>query len=171
MSSLRLAALVLIGITLRAAAESPRLGVPLDDQAVAALDYTVLPDGDGLPPGSGTAREGAGIFQAHCIACHGAEGTGSVNDALVGGDGTLGTDDPQKTVGSYWPYATTVFDYVRRAMPLQAPGTLKADEIYAVTAYVLFLNGIVADDEVLDEESLPRVKMPNRDGFIRAWPP
>ena len=145
--------------------------MPLDAEALAALDYTVLPDGDGLPPGAGTARAGADVFRQHCIACHGADGEGAVNDALVGGQGSLASDSPQKTVGSFWPYATTVFDYIRRAMPYQAPGTLDDDEIYAVTAYVLYLNGIVSEDDRIDQKTLPLVKMPNREGFTRAWPP
>ena len=154
-----------------ALAESPALGVPLDAETVAALDYTVLPDGDGLPPGAGTVEAGGAVFRQHCIACHGADGTGAVNDALVGGQGSLSTTSPQKTVGSYWPYATTLFDYIRRAMPYQSPGNLGNDDLYAVTAYILFLNGIVTEDAMLDRENLPLVKMPNLDGFTRAWPP
>lgn len=151
--------------------ESPQLGEPVDADRLAQLDYTVLPDGDGLPAGSGSASEGAQVFQQHCIACHGENATGGVNDALAGGHGTLDSDTPKKTVGSYWPYATTLLDYVRRAMPLQAPGTLEDDELYAVTAYLLFLNGIVAEDATMDAESLPSVKMPNRDGFSWAYSP
>jgi cytochrome c len=151
--------------------ESPGLGKPVDADTLARIDYTVLPDGDGLPDGSGTAEQGAVVYQQHCIACHGEGATGGVNDALVGGIGSLAGASPKKTVGSYWPYATTVFDYIRRAMPLQAPGTLTSDEIYAVTAYVLHLNGVVAENAVLDAESLPLVKMPNRDGFTWDYSP
>jgi cytochrome c len=154
-----------------ALAEAPSLGVPLDPETVAALDYTVMPNGDGLPPGAGTVEAGGAVFRQHCIACHGADGAGAVNDALVGGQGSLATPSPQKTVGSYWPYATTLFDYIRRAMPYQSPGILADDDLYAVTAYILFLNGIIAEDAGLDQENLPLVKMPNRDGFIPAWPP
>ena len=142
------------------AAEPPELGVPLDPGQVAAVDFTVLPDGDGLPPGSGTAREGAAE-----------DGSGGVNDALVGGLGSLATANPAKTIGSYWPYATTVFDYIRRAMPMQAPGTLGDDEVYAVTAYLLYLNGIVEEDDTMNRDTLPRVEMPNRDGFLPGWQP
>ena len=106
-----------------------------------------------------------------CIACHGEKGTGGINDALAGGRGTLASDAPKKTIGSYWPYATTVLDYVRRAMPLQAPGTLSDDDLYAVTAYLLYVNGIIGEDASMDAESLPDVKMPNADGFSWAYSP
>ena len=154
-----------------ALAESPMLGEPVDPETLVAIDYTVMPDGEGLPEGSGTALEGEAVYQQHCIACHGERGEGTVNDALVGGNGTLATPSPKKTVGSYWPYATTVFDYVRRAMPLQTPGVLTNDEVYAVTAYVLFMNGIVEESAAIDAESLPLVKMPNRDGFTWDYTP
>ena len=153
------------------AQESPGLGEPVDAETIAAIDYTVMPDGEGLPAGSGSAIEGRSVFNLHCIACHGQDGQGTLNDRLVGGHGTIGTDSPVKTVGSYWPYATIVFDYVRRAMPFQSPGVLSNDELYAVTAYVLYLNEIVAEDEVLDAESLPTVPMPNRDGFVWGYSP
>ena len=154
-----------------ALAETPGLGEPVDAVELARIDFTVLPDGDGLPPGAGTAEEGAGVFARHCVACHGEGGQGGINDALVGGAGTLPSERPVKTVGSYWPYATTVFDYIRRAMPLTSPGVLSADETYAVTAYLLFLNGIVPSDRVIDAKSLPDVKMPNRNGFEWAYSP
>ncbi|HEX7127490.1 MAG TPA: cytochrome c, partial [Thermodesulfobacteriota bacterium] len=106
------------------------------------------------------------IFQQQCVVCHGPSGTEGPMDRLAGGQGSLAGDSPVKTVGSYWPYATTVFDYIRRAMPLTAPGSLTADQAYAVTAYVLFLNGIVGESDVIDAGSLPQVRMPNRDGFV-----
>ena len=121
----------------------------------------------GLPAGSGTATQGEAIYVAKCQACHGEKGSGKPNDALVGGIGTLAPDKvPMKTVGSFWPYATTLFDYVRRAMPFQESQSLTSDELYAVSAYILHLNGIVAANDVLDAQSLPKVRMPNRDGFI-----
>jgi S-disulfanyl-L-cysteine oxidoreductase SoxD len=128
---------------------------------------SVAPDGTGLPVARGSAREGKAVYDAQCAVCHGAKGEG-IGDfpPLVGGRETLATEQPLYTVGSYWPYATTVWDYINRAMPYQAAGTLKASEVYAVTAYVLFLNGIVRDSQVLDQKSLPRVRMPNRDGFV-----
>lgn len=152
-------------------AESPALGVPVDDATLQNIDFTILPNGDGLPPGSGTAREGAAVYLKYCQACHGDGGTGGVNDVLVGGQGSLNTAAPQKTIGSYWPYATTVFDYIRRAMPLPTPGVLSADEIYAVTAYILHLNDIIPEDQAMTAETLPRVEMPNRDGFVWAYSP
>jgi len=136
--------------------------------AVAERDLTVFPDGRGLPPGQGSAREGRVVFATHCAACHGAAGEGS-NDfpRLVGGVGTLKTSSPVLTVGSYWPYATTLWDYNRRAMPYPQPGLLTDAEVYAVTAYILHMNGIVKENDVLDARTLPAVRMPNRDGFVR----
>lgn len=142
-------------------------GVPLSADDVSAIDITVLTDGSGLPPGRGSVEQGAEVYARHCRACHGADAEGDPNDALAGGRGSLAGDEPQKTIGSYWPFATTVFDYVRRAMPYQAPGSLTDDEVYAVTAYLLFENGIVAADATLDANSLPQVVMPNRNGFSR----
>lgn len=171
MHNSRLAALALAIVLPVGAQESPQLGKPVDAATLDAIDYTVLPNGDGLPGGSGNALDGAVVFQQHCIACHGEGAAGGVNDALVGGRGSLTTAQPKKSIGSYWPYATTIFDYVRRAMPLQAPGTLSSDEIYAVTAYLLYLNEIVGERDLIDAETLPAVKMPNRDGFTWAYAP
>ena len=150
--------------------ESPGLGVPLNRAELDALQVSILPDGSGLPPGSGSVQAGASVFARHCAACHGIDGTGSTNDALVGGAGSLTGPRPVLTVGSYWPWATTLFDYVRRAMPYTSPGTLSDGEVYSVTAYVLFLNGIVAEDSVLDAERLAAIRMPNVDGFYQAYP-
>jgi len=169
-SRCRFLLLVLIANTV-IAEDSPGLGEAVDADTIAAIDYTVMPDGTGLPPGAGSAADGREVFDRNCIACHGAKGEGTVNARLVGGQGTLDTDDPVKTVGSYWPYATTVFDYIRRAMPLQTPGILSNDELYAVTAYLLYLNGIVEEDAVMTADSLPAVAMPNRDGFVWAYSP
>jgi S-disulfanyl-L-cysteine oxidoreductase SoxD len=134
---------------------------------IARMDMTVLPDGTGLPDGKGTATEGAAIFAARCAACHGDKGQG-VGDfpALVGGRGTLTSDKPLLTVGSYWPYATTIFDYIRRAMPYEAAGELSADETYALTAWILAQNTIIKPSAVIDRRTLPKVQMPNRDGFL-----
>lgn len=142
------------------------LGRQATEAEVQRWDIDVSPPGAGLPPGRGTVAEGAKVFSAKCSACHGPTGVEGPMDRLVGGQGTLKSERPVKTVGSYWPYATTLFDYVRRAMPFQAPKSLTADEVYAVSAYILSLNGIIGPDDVLDARSLPRVRMPNRDGFI-----
>jgi cytochrome c len=123
-----------------------------------------------LPPGSGTPAQGEAIFNSKCIACHGPQGSGTVNDRLVGGQGTLTSPAPVKTIGSYWPYATTVFDYVRRAMPYPEPHSLADPEVYALTAYLLSLNGIIAKDAVMDAKTLPKVQMPNRSHFIVFYP-
>jgi mono/diheme cytochrome c family protein len=152
-----------------AAQEGPRLGVPATPQQVAGWDISIGPDGAGLPPGSGTAAAGKAVYEAKCLACHGADGAGQPNDRLVGGEGTLREAAPIRTIGSYWPYATTVFDYIRRAMPYVAPHTLTADETYAVTAYLLALNGVIGEGDVMDATTLPKVVMPNRDGFDSAY--
>jgi len=149
-------------------AQSPTFGVgrtPKPDE-VKAIDIDVTPDGKGLRPGRGTAAAGKDVYTRRCETCHGPTGTEGPQDVLVGGRGSLDTFTPQKTVGSYWPYATTLWDYINRAMPFDHPGTMTADEVYGATAYVLFLNGIVGEQEVLDPTTLPRLKMPNRDGFV-----
>jgi mono/diheme cytochrome c family protein len=168
-----MAALAALGLVAGAAlAEPPAIGQPAAPGAIAGWNIDVLPDGTGLPDGKGTAREGAGIYAASCAACHGERGQGGSaypGPRLVGGRGTLATAHPEKTVGSFWPYATTLFDYVRRAMPYSAPESLSADQLYGVVAYLLYLNGIVGEGTVLDRASLPRVRMPNRNGFIDAY--
>jgi cytochrome c len=143
------------------------VGRPASEAEIAARDVSVFPDGAGLPRGHGTAREGKPLFAAQCAACHGASGEGRDDyPALVGGRATLTTSAPVLTVGSYWPHATTVWDYIHRAMPYVAPGTLRPDDVYALTSFLLHANGIVREDEVLDERTLPLVEMPNRGGFV-----
>lgn len=141
-------------------------GRPATPEEIKLWDIDVRPDGKGLPAGSGTVLDGKTIYEENCVACHGVNGQGGIKDRLVGGQGTLTSARPIKTVGSFWPYSTTLFDYVRRAMPYQAPGTLGVDETYAVTAYILSLNGLLPETGKLDKDSLPKVMMPNRDGFI-----
>ena len=141
-------------------------GRPATPEEIKLWDIDVRPDGKGLPDGSGTATAGKSIFADNCAVCHGDNGQGGIKDRLVGGQGTLATDHPIKTVGSYWPYATTLYDYIHRAMPYQAPGSLSNDDYYSLAAYILSLNGIVPPEARLDKETLPKVKMPNRDGFI-----
>ena len=150
-----------------ARAQSPTFGVgraPKADE-LHAIDIDIAPDGKGLPPGSGTAAAGKEVFTRRCETCHGPTGKEGPQDVLVGGKGSLATPRPQKTIGSYWPYATTLWDYIRRAMPFDHPGTLTADEIYSTTAYLLFLNGIVGETDPVDQSTLPKIQMPNRNGF------
>jgi S-disulfanyl-L-cysteine oxidoreductase SoxD len=148
-------------------AQVPQFGQAIAPSDIAPWDISIGPAGAGLPSGRGTATEGEVVYAANCQACHGEKGVGGPNDALVGGIGSLAPGKaPVKTVGSYWPYATTLFDYIRRAMPFPETKSLTNDEVYAVSAYILNLNGVVGTDEVLDAQSLPKVKMPNRDGFI-----
>jgi mono/diheme cytochrome c family protein len=161
------AALALLGmVAATVAAEGPGLGVPASPATIAARDISIAPDGAGLPAGSGTAIDGEKIYLARCLACHGEKGQDGLHDRLVGGHGSLTTKAPVKTVGSYWPYATTLFDYVRRAMPYQEPRSLQDGEVYALTAYLLHLNGIVGQQESMNAATLPKVKMPNRDNFV-----
>ena len=134
------------------------------------MDITVAPDGTGLPPGSGSVSAGAAGIHTKMRGCHGPRGEGGPQDRLTGGVGTLRSNKPVKTAVSYWPAATTLFDYVRRAMPITTPQSMTNDEVYAVTAYLLSIDGVVPKDAVLDAKSLPKVKMPNRDGFVRWWP-
>ena len=152
------------------ATQTPNLGQDATPSQIAGWDISVGPDGVGLPPGKGTAATGATVYEQKCQGCHGAKGAGQPNDRLVGGQGTLATKAPVRTIGSYWPYATTVFDYVRRAMPYGQPQSLTDDDVYAVTAYLLNLNGIIGDQEEMNAQTLPRVSMPNRANFIIVYP-
>jgi len=153
------------------AAEGPNLGRVATQEDIAAFDISIAPDGAGLPAGRGTPKEGEAVFAGKCLGCHGEKGAGKPNDALVGGRETLVGEQPAiKTVGSYWPYATTIFDYVRRAMPLNAPRSLSNEETYAVVAYLLHLNGVIGENDAIDAQSLPNVRMPNRDGFSTFSP-
>ena len=162
-----LAAVTLCAVT-AAAAQSPTFGVGRAPAAgeLNAIDIEILPDGRGLPPGRGTAAIGRDVYARRCETCHGPTGREGPQDVLAGGQGSLTTARPQKTVGSYWPYATTLWDYIRRSMPFDHPGTMTVDEVYAASAYVLFLSGIVGERDVLDQTTLPQVQMPNRNGFV-----
>jgi len=150
------------------AAQSPTFGVgrPPAAEEIRNLGGAIAPDGGGLPEGSGTVAARRDVFAAQCARCHGPRAQGDVGPVLVGGQGTLATARPLKTVGSFWPYATTLWDYINRAMPFDKPGLLKPSEVYAVAAYILNLNGIIGENDVMDARSLPKVKMPNRDGFV-----
>jgi mono/diheme cytochrome c family protein len=167
-----LAAACALGLFSSAAlAETPNLGKVITPEEVAPWDISVSPDGAGLPPGSGTPKQGEAVYASKCLACHGEKGAGKPNDALVGGIGSLAGDKPAlKTVGSFWPYATTIFDYVRRSMPYNESKTLTNDELYAVAAYILQLNGIIGENDTMNAQTLPKVRMPNRDGFVAFVP-
>ena len=161
--------LALAELTLAAAQEGPKLGAPVTQEQVASWDISVGPDGAGLPPGKGDAVTGAAVYQAKCLACHGEKGAGKPSDQLVGGQGTLRDPAAVRTVGSYWPYATTLFDYIRRAMPYVQPQSLSPDELYGLSAYLLFLNGVIGENDEMNATSLPNVKMPNRDSFFSVY--
>jgi S-disulfanyl-L-cysteine oxidoreductase SoxD len=167
MRKLVIAASAFLSLSAAALAETPDLGRPATPEEITLWDISIGPDGAGLPPGSGTPQQGELVYAAKCLPCHGAKGAGKPNDQLVGGLGTLtGDQNPVKTVGSFWPYATTLFDYVRRAMPFDAPKSLSNDEVYAVCAYILQLNGIIDQSAVMSSQTLARVQMPNHDGFV-----
>lgn len=150
---------------------SPRLGKPAPQTLQKNWNLDVFPDGTGLPAGSGTAVQGKKVYQQYCLSCHGVDGTGDSADELAGAKHGLSDSIPDKTIGTYWPYATTIFDFTRRAMPLNAPGVLNNDQLYAVTAYLLYLNQIIKETEVMNPSTLPKVKMPNRNGFINSYQP
>jgi len=151
-----------------ASAQSTKHGVGRTptEQEIRALGITVAPDGAGLPEGSGSAIEGRALFAQRCAKCHGEKGGGDVGPPLVGGQGTLATAKPLKTVGSFWPHATSVWNYVNRAMPFDQPGLLTPPEVYSAVAYILYMNGIVGEKDLLNARTLPKIRMPNRDGFV-----
>jgi S-disulfanyl-L-cysteine oxidoreductase SoxD len=163
-ATLLLATLAGLGVVF---AQSPygigRVATPAE---IAGWNIDVGRDGSNLPAGSGSVSRGREVFEQQCASCHGESGEGGVGDRLVGGQGTLATSKPIRTVGSYWPYATTLFDYIRRAMPQNAPQSLSNDDVYAVSAYLLHLNGLIAADAALDAKSLAAIRMPNRDKFV-----
>jgi len=153
--------------------QTPGLGRPISEADIRAWDIAVLPDGTNLPPGSGTPAEGAAIYKEKCIACHaeGGKGGGAPGAGpLVGGEPLTNGIDTAKTIANYYAYSTTVFDYIRRAMPYPAPRSLSDHEVYALTAYILALNKLIGENDTMDAKTLPRVKMPNRDNFIMPYP-
>ena len=166
-------ALVLSLSAVPALAQNAGLGKPLTEGDTKQWDIAILPDGTNLPPGSGTPAKGAKIFAEKCSACHGDAGKGGVAPyypALVGGQPLTNGIDTVKTIANYYAYATTIFDYTRRAMPYNMPRSLTDDEVYALTAYILSLNNFIGQDDVMDANTLPKVKMPNRDNFIMPYP-
>jgi cytochrome c len=160
--------LVLLFAVSALAAQSPKYGVghaPTTDE-IRQWSISIAPDGKGLPPGRGTAAEAKELYANRCAKCHGDKGQGRDSVPIAGGQGTLRNPKPLRTVGSFWPYATTIWDYVNRAMPFDRPGTLSADQVYSVTAYVLYLNGLAGENDVIDARTLPKIQMPNRNGFV-----
>ncbi len=171
MRDLALAAcLVALGVAAGAArAESPHLGKPISQADLAGWDINILPDGRNLPPGRGTAAEGAKIYAEKCALCHGDNGSGGHAVRLIGGP-PKATLDGGKTIANYWPYATTLFDFIRRAMPFTQPRSLKDDEVYALVAYILAGNKLIGAEDEINATTLPKVRMPNRDNFVVQFP-
>lgn len=161
--------LYLLGISPWGMAAGPNLGQPLTAADLAAWNINVMPDGTGLPKGQGTSAQGAPIYAQKCAHCHGEHGKGGVNAAVVGG-APVKSMDSTKTIANFWPYATTLFDFIRRSMPWQQPRTLSDDEVYALTAYILAMNKLIGEGDVMNAQTLPKVRMPNRDGFIPRFP-
>jgi mono/diheme cytochrome c family protein len=158
-------------ISSAALAQAPNLGKSIDPAEISAWDISILPDGTGLPAGSGTPAQGAPIYAQKCLMCHGANGKGGPSAALVGNPPLIGGErDPVKTIANYWPFATTLFDFIRRTMPWQQPRSLTNEEVYALTAYILSLNKLIGENDEINAHTLPKVKMPNRDGFIVHYP-
>ena len=151
-------------------AETPHLGKPVDEAAIVNWDISIMPDGAGLPKGGGTPAQGAKIFAEKCSACHGDNGKGGVAAAVVEDRKIEGISASQKTIKNFWPYATTIFDFIRRAMPFTEPRSLKDEEVYALTAYILAENKLIGPNDTMNAETLPKVKMPNRDNFIIRFP-
>ena len=148
------------------AQEQVKLGQAITEVSLAKFDLIAEPSGTGFPAGSGTAQQGRAIFENRCAACHGSKGEGNSDATVLVGGNMQSAATPLRTVGSYWPYASTVFDFIRRAMPANAPKSLTDEETYQVAAYVLYLNGLVAEDEIMNAQTLPQVRMPNAEGFI-----
>jgi S-disulfanyl-L-cysteine oxidoreductase SoxD len=160
------AVLALVGKTPAQAQGAYDIGRAATPAEIAGWNIDIDREGNNLPAGSGSVRHGHEIFDQQCAACHGAKGEGGIGDQLVGGQGTIATPKPVRTVGSYWPYAPTLFDYVRRAMPQNAPQSLDNNDVYAVSAYILNLNGLLPADATLDAKTLSAIKMPNRSMFV-----
>lgn len=148
---------------------SPKLGKPAKKILIDAWNQDIFPDGQGLPDGSGNAKTGKELYQKYCVSCHGVKGRGLSADELAGAEHGLTDDPPDKTIGTYWPYATTLFDFIRRSMPMDRPGILSDNEIYSISAYLLYLNDIIKEDDQIDAKSLARIAMPNKNGFINVY--
>jgi S-disulfanyl-L-cysteine oxidoreductase SoxD len=164
--AIALAAVCLVTVTGAEAQAGYGIGRTATPAEIAGWNIDIGRDGHGLPAGSGSVSHGREVFENQCAACHGDKGQGGIGDRLAGGQGTLASSKPVKTVGSYWPYAPTLFDYIRRAMPQNAPGSLSNEDVYAVSAYILNLNGLLPADAVLDARAMAAIKMPNRKMFV-----
>jgi S-disulfanyl-L-cysteine oxidoreductase SoxD len=173
MSTYKTSLILVIALALgsgAALAQTPKLGKPIPEADIAAWDISAMPDGTGLPRGSGTPAQGAKIYAEKCVACHGEEGKGKPFAPLVGGAPLSSGIDTPKTIANFWGYSTIIFDFIRRAMPFQQPRSLTSDEVYALTAYILALNKLIGENDVMNAQTLPQVQMPNRDGFIIRFP-
>jgi len=170
--AISVALLAFVLVANAAIADGPNLGMPVDPADIAAWDISIQPDGTGLPPGNGTPAEGARIYAGKCAQCHGQDGKGGIVLAspLAGGGPISDISASMKTISNFWPYATTVFDYIRRAMPWQQPMSLTNDEVYALSAYIFSLNKLIGENDVMNAQTLPKVRMPNRNGFIIRFP-
>ncbi|MBI2815727.1 MAG: cytochrome c [Acidobacteria bacterium] len=164
--------LVALASCAAARAQTPlhNLGRTPSAEEIRAWDISINPEGKGLPPGSGTAKQGETLYEHKCARCHGKTGTEGPNEPLIGGQGTLQTERPVRTIGSFWPFATTIWDYINRGMPQYEEGSLSADQVYAITAFLLYRNGIIHESDVIDANSLPKIQMPNRNGFVPPKP-
>ncbi len=161
--------IALTSFNLFAQEKGPNLGKPASTNIINSWNSDIFPNGTGLPPGQGSVDFGEKIYHKHCLSCHGVDGTGDSADELAGASHSLTDNPPDKIIGNYWPYATTLFDFTRRAMPLNAPGSLTNNELYAVTAYILFLNNLIKKNTTLNATSLAKINMPNRHGFINIY--
>lgn len=163
--------LIAAGINpLNAEQQGPELGQAVSAEEIAKWDISVFPDGEGLPKGEGNVEQGKKVYQQQCISCHGQNGLGTAaGDQLAGAQMSLTSEYPEQTIGTYWPYATSLFDLIRRSMPMTAPGSLSNEQTYAVTAYLLYLNNIITKDEVMNSKTLAKVKMPNEEGFVNVY--
>ena len=165
--------LVLVGTSIFgavAADKTPNRGTAVSQEEISGWDITVFPSGKGLPAGSGKAAQGREIYAVQCFACHGDKGQGGIGPTLISDRKRKGIDESGETIANYWPYSTTVYDYIRRAMPWQSPKSLTNEETYALTAFILEENNLIPAGAVMDAQSLPKVKMPNRDGFVLRFP-
>ncbi|MDO8846154.1 MAG: cytochrome c [Methylicorpusculum sp.] len=151
------------------AQSSPDRGQIASSDLIKQWSYDVFPDGEGLPEGQGNATQGEAIYSQHCETCHGLKGEGGSAEELAGAMHGLTDNPPDKTIGTYWPYATTLFDFIRRSMPLSAPGSLTNNQLYAVTAYLLYINRIIKSEDEISAKTLPRIIMPNNKGFIDVY--